>query len=331
MKKKVLLSVGFLSASFIMSCGGGGGITGSGSDVKGFYSLSLTLDTAKTTNISFAVDDETGSIPFPPDTIAGQLTLSYNGPNNTNPLYGVIESSEICFNDPVNKCFQVNISGTLIPGQPLSFTQQFVQYKYEPPWIILNPYEDERFPYPSIGNNMTKVRVGAGDGNTKVFRYTLPQNTTDKDGGYITYGDEINVYITTGSSSSGGGGSSSGGSSGGSSGSSGGGSSSTTTFACSLSNSGSCRITKSGQDVTITFDTAPAANSNIELEYSAYKSYNWNPNVDAKALNHLYNGQNYAIVNATLKVRVRMMDGTHLDAAQSFQMQVVPRKPKKQQ
>ncbi|HEV08797.1 MAG TPA: hypothetical protein ENO34_00155 [Sulfurihydrogenibium azorense] len=321
MKKKVLLSVGFLSASVIMSCGGGGGITGSGSDVKGFYSLSLTL--TNTPNISPAIDDSSGSISFPPDTIAGQLTLSYNGPNtnsnNNSPLYGVIESSEICFNDPVNKCFQVNISGTLIPGQPLSFTQQFVQYKYEPPWIILNPYEDERFPYPSIGNNMTKVQIGVGDGSKTKFYYTLPQNTTDKDGGYITYGDEINVYITTTNTTSTGAGSGSGGSGGS------GNTTTTTTFACSLSNpTNVCTVDKSGQNVT--FYTAPPANSNIVLEYSAYKSYNWNPTVDAKALNHLYNGQNYAIVNATLKVRVRMMDGTHLDAAQSFQMQVVPRK-----
>jgi hypothetical protein len=294
MKKKVLLSVGFLSASVIMSCGGGGGITGSGSDVKGFYSLSLTLDTTKTTNISFAVDDTTGSIPFPPDTIAGQLTLSYNGPKTTNPLYGVIESSEICFGNPTNKCFLANISGTLIPNQPFSFTQQFVQYKYEPPWIILNPYEDEKFPL----NPGTISEVA--DGNTKEFKYTLPSNRKDTDGGDITYGDEINVYKNG-------------------------------SFACSLSSKNDCEIDKSGQDVKITFYKAPDTGSKIELEYSAYKSYNWNPNVDAKALNHLYNGQSSAIVNGTLKIRVRMMDGTHLDAAQSFQMQVVPRKPKQQQ
>ncbi|MGC8870917.1 MAG: hypothetical protein ACP5PT_07505 [Brevinematia bacterium] len=297
MRKNFFVSFGFLSTLFIVSCGGGGGITGSGSDIKGFYSLSLTLDNTITTNISPAVDDTSSPISFPPDTIAGQLTLSYNGPNSKNPLYGVIENSEICFGDPTNKCFPANISGTLIPGQPLSFTQQFVQYKYEPPWIILNPYEDEKFPYPSIGQNMTKVTIGTGDGNNTIFKRTLPSNTKDTDGGYITYGDEINVY-NNGS------------------------------FACSLSNAGSCTVTKSGQDVTVTFGTAPALSSNIELEYSAYKSYNFNPNIDAKALKHLYNGQTTAIVNATLKVRVRIMDGTHLDAVQSFQLQVIPKKQK---
>jgi hypothetical protein len=313
MKKKAVIGVGLLSAVFMVSCGGSGEASGPGTSVKGNYSLTLALDDTKTTYLSPAVDDTSGivaGIVIPPDTIAGQITLSYNGSGTLdNNIYGTIENSQVCFSEPVNKCFPLNINGTLTIGKPLDFSQQILQYKYEVPWIVLNPYEDEKFPYPSIGNNMTKVQVGGGVGSQTIFYYTLPQDTTDKDGGNIKYGDEINVYVTTTNTGTGGTGGT------------------TTTFACSLSNpTDICTVSKSGQNVTIIFKNAPSSQDTVELEYSAYKYYNWNPNVDAKALNHLYNGQNTATVNANLFVRVRVTDGTYLDVSKPLQLQVVSRK-----
>jgi hypothetical protein len=303
MKKKAVIGVGLLSAVFMVSCGGEAG--GPGTTVKGNYSLTLALDDTKTTYLSPAVDDTSGQVVIPPDTIAGQITLSYNGSGTLdNNIYGTIENSQVCFSEPVNKCFPLNINGTLTIGKPLNFSQQILQYKYEVPWIVLNPYEDEKFPYPSNGNNMTKVQVGTGDGSKTKFYYTLPQDTTDKDGGQIRYGDEINVYVTTTS-----------------------GGSTTTNLACSLSNpTDTCSVSKSGQNVTITFKNAPSSQDTIGSEYSAYKYYNWKPTVDAKALNHLYNGQNTATVNANLFVRVRVTDGTYLDVSKPLQLQVVSKK-----
>jgi hypothetical protein len=311
MKKKAVIGLGLLSAVFMVSCGGSGEASGAGTSVKGNYSLTLALDDTKTTYLSPAVDDTSGivaGIVIPPDTIAGQITLSYNGSGTLdNNIYGTIENSQVCFSEPVNKCFPLNVNGTLTIGKPLNFSQQILQYKYEVPWIVLNPYEDEKFPYPSLGNNMTKVQVGGGNGSKTNFYYTLPQDKTDKDRGNIKYGDEINVYVTKTDSGGTGG--------------------TTTTFACSLSNpTDTCSVSKSGQNVTITFKNAPSSQDTVVLEYSAYKYYNWNPNVDAKALNHLYNGQNTATVNANLLVRVRVTDGTYLDVSKPLQLQVVYKK-----
>ena len=291
--RKLLLS-GLFSATLLASCGGGGTSTPSTS-VKGFYSLSVNITSAQI--ISPAIDDtQYIGIPpkkqliFPEDTISGSLSLYYNGPTNTNPLDGMIDNAEICFEEPTNKCFLVSLSGIVKPGDSLKFDIPLKVHKFEPPWIILNPYEDTTDKF-----NPVKVQIGTGDGIKTIFGYTLPQNIRDTDLGYITYGDEITVY-NNGS------------------------------FACSLYSSLKCTITKSGQNITVTFSNPPANGNNIELEYSVYKSYNWNSNINAAATNHLYNGQSYAIVNATLKINVKLSNGDTLSTAQPIQFQAIPKK-----
>ncbi|WP_156925193.1 hypothetical protein [Sulfurihydrogenibium subterraneum] len=256
-----------------------------GASAKGFYSLSMNITSAQI--ISPAIDDTTNPISFPVDTISGSLSLYYNGPTNTNPLDGMIDNAEICFEEPTNKCFLVPLSGIVKPGDSLKFDISLKVHKFESPWIILNPYEDS-----TVILNPVKVQIGTGDGNKTIFGYTLPQNVRDTDLGYITYGDEITVY-NNGS------------------------------FACSLNSSLECTITKSGQNITVTFSNPPANGNNIELEYSVRKHYDWNPSVNAG--NHLYNGKNYTIVNAILKVRVKFYNGDHLDVNQPIQFQVVPK------
>lgn len=251
--------------------------------------MSLNLD--NNTIVSPAYDPSVRTNPpFPPDEITGKITFNYSGPTNITPLDGYLENAEICFLSPINKCYTIPLAGIVKANSEQSFKLSLITHKYEVPWIVLNPIEDR-----SLIIDLVRVQIGTGDGTNTTFGFSLPSNSSEIDGRTLIYGSEMTVYVED-------------------------------NFACSLTNPQQCEISKIGQSVTVTFKNTniPDYGKKIELQYSVYKSYNFNPSVDANATGHLWNGKNYAEVNATLNIRLKLYDGTHLDAKQNITFQVIP-------
>uniref|UniRef100_A0A7C5X4R8 Lipoprotein n=1 Tax=Thermocrinis ruber TaxID=75906 RepID=A0A7C5X4R8_9AQUI len=127
----VLAALGLLA-----SCGGGG--SGTGGEVKGFYSLSVSLDQSDIS--SPAVSGSPPDISIPPDTISGKVSLAYSGTSST-PLKGVIKRAQLCIEG--RSCYSLSVGGVLTAnGNPISFTLSLNDYKFNLPWIAVNPYED---------------------------------------------------------------------------------------------------------------------------------------------------------------------------------------------
>ncbi len=153
MKKVWLLA----SLGLLVSCGGGGGI---GGDVKGFYSLSVSLNESDIA--SAAVSGSPPEISIPPDTISGRVSLGYSG-TSPNPLRGVIKKAQLCLEGL--SCYTLPISGVLTPnGNPINFTLSLNAYKFNLPWIAVNPYEDrllstswQTVPLTSSGTSRTQT------------------------------------------------------------------------------------------------------------------------------------------------------------------------------
>jgi hypothetical protein len=128
----VLVSLGLLA-----SCGGGSGI---GGDTKGFYSLSLRLEQTDITSPTVSGSPSDGSLSIPPDTINGRISLAYSG-TLPNPLRGVIKKAQLCLEGL--SCYSLPIGGVLTAnGSPINFTLSLSAYKFNLPWIAVNPYED---------------------------------------------------------------------------------------------------------------------------------------------------------------------------------------------
>lgn len=126
----ILASLGLLA-----SCGGGSGV---GGDVKGFYSLSVSLNESDIT--SPTVSGSPPDISIPPDTISGRVSLAYSG-TSSNPLKGVIKKAQLCLEGL--SCYTLPVSGVLTAnGSPINFTLSLNTYKFNLPWIAVNPYED---------------------------------------------------------------------------------------------------------------------------------------------------------------------------------------------
>jgi hypothetical protein len=130
----VLASLGLLA-----SCGIGG-------DVSGFYSLSVNLDQSDITSptVSVTLPDVSGTLPnisIPPDTISGRVSLTYSG-TSPNPLRGVVKKAQLCLEGL--SCYTLPISGVLTANAgPINFTLSLNAYKFNLPWLAVNPYEDK--------------------------------------------------------------------------------------------------------------------------------------------------------------------------------------------
>jgi hypothetical protein len=133
MKKVCILA--FLG--LLASCGGESGVGGA---VKGFYSLSVSLNESIITSPAVSGDPSDGSLSIPPDTISGRVSLAYSG-TSSSPLRGVIKKARLCLEGL--SCYELPIGGVLTPnGSPINFTISLSAYKYSLPWIAVNPYED---------------------------------------------------------------------------------------------------------------------------------------------------------------------------------------------
>lgn len=293
MKKQFIASLAVCSIYLLSGCGGGQSIPGG--SAKGFYSMSLNLDGSTIVSPAYDPNLIQYNPPWPSDTITGTITLNYSGPTNTIPLDGYLENAEICFQAPTNKCYTIPLAGVVKANSSIKFSFPIITHKYEAPWIILNPIEDTL-----VNPSPLKVQIGTGNGYTKTFSYTLPQDTNYPDGSPNYIDSEIVIYRNN-------------------------------SVACSLPKTSTspteCSITRDGQYITVTFTNPPNSDDNISVEYRQY--YDFNPSIDASRLNHLYYGRNYADVNANIKVRVKLYDGTHLDTApQTLTFQVIPTAPK---
>jgi len=122
----------------LFACGGGG-TSGAGGSVSGFYSLSLRLNQMDITSPS--VSGTPPNITVPEDTISGSVSLTYSG-TSPNPLRGVIQRAQLCLDGL--SCYSLPISGVLVANAaPLNFSLSLNAYKFGLPWIAVNPYEDK--------------------------------------------------------------------------------------------------------------------------------------------------------------------------------------------
>jgi hypothetical protein len=124
----------------LFACGGGGS-SGTGGSVSGFYSLSISLDQRDITSPSVSVSGTPPTITVPTDTISGSVSLTYSG-TSPNPLRGVIQKAQLCLDGL--SCYSLPASGVLTANAtPLSFNLSLNAYKFNLPWIAINPYEDK--------------------------------------------------------------------------------------------------------------------------------------------------------------------------------------------
>jgi len=122
----------------LFACGGGG-TSGAGGSVSGFYSLSLRLNQMDIT--SPAVSGTPPDITVPEDIISGSVSLAYSG-NSPNPLRGVIQRAQLCLDGL--SCYSLPVGGVITANaNPLSFSLSLNAYKFGLPWIAINPYEDK--------------------------------------------------------------------------------------------------------------------------------------------------------------------------------------------
>jgi len=129
----------FLGALFACGGGGLGETSGTGGSVSGFYSLSVSLNQRDITSPS--VSGTPPNITVPTDTISGSVSLTYSG-NSPNPLKGVIQKAQLCLDGL--SCYSLPASGVLTANAtPLSFNLSLNAYKFNLPWIAINPYEDK--------------------------------------------------------------------------------------------------------------------------------------------------------------------------------------------
>lgn len=132
---KKVLGIAIFSLG-IVACGGS---SGEGSVSKGFYDLSLQVTPAYL--VSPAVDDSTGEPVIPEDTLNVSLELFYSGAGNA--LSGYVKKATLCIEG--SGCVNIPISGVIRAGQRIETQIRSNAHKYNVPWIVLNPYEDEIF------------------------------------------------------------------------------------------------------------------------------------------------------------------------------------------
>lgn len=454
--RKLAVSLG-IAGVLLAGCGGDGGV---GVDRGGFYSLYVLLTSGSVHSPASRLSG--GLVEIPPDTIEGEVTLSYEG-SLTNPLTGGIQRALLCIE---SDCFTLGISGLLRAGQTIPFSVSINAYKFLPPWVVLNPFEDEVVEenilsdtlssgvqnantvdnyynsqrtvylsnYPivqgslqmsasgefqantvytgydsSMGTVVVNLVMGTNTANSVVpssfvadaggkictddgagnivgtdcsgtidytngtvriainnittptdlnmtyrvngsqtcwddgagnlagdcsgtinystgelvysfrfdftsvpttvsidyqyqtgttdgmhYYYTLPADTTDPNNPhlYIRYGNWIGVYQGS-------------------------------TLLCDTDGNGSlCTINKNGRSVEVVFSSPQTAS--LTIKFSEQKKYDFNPSIDARAYNHLWNGQSSAIVDATVVIEVRLEDGTVLTASSPLTLYAVP-------
>jgi len=138
-----------------------------------------------------------------------------------------------------------------------------------------------------------KYYVGTPDGMT--FYYLLPTDTVDQNNPnkkYV-YGRDIVVYKDG-------------------------------AFACSLTESTLCSITKEGRSVEIKFFT-PQENAQLEIEYTKDTVYDFNPKINAREYEHLWNGQSTALIKGYVEVDLELEDGTDFNLRDEVTFEVVPK------
>lgn len=128
MKRRLWVALGLVLA------GCGGESLGDSASQVGFYTLSLSISGMVTSPAS----SYNGQVTIPADRIEGNITLLYDG--SATPLKAGIKKAEVCIS--AVGCFPLGISGVILPGQTMQFNVETNAYKYNPPWIVLNPYED---------------------------------------------------------------------------------------------------------------------------------------------------------------------------------------------
>lgn len=132
------LVLGLLSVGYLASCGGGG----IGSDVEGFYGLTLSLQSAVVDSPAATLEGNVAKIP--PDSLSGSVSLNYSG-TSSEPMMGFISSARVCIEN--SSCFNLPVSGILEAGKQVDFSVSFTSHKHGTPWIVINPFEDETIDY----------------------------------------------------------------------------------------------------------------------------------------------------------------------------------------
>jgi len=239
MKKAWLL----VSLGLLISCGGGSGI---GGDTKGFYSLSLRLEQTYITSPTVSGTPSDGSLSIPPDAISGSVSLAYSG-TLPNPLKGVIQKAQLCLEGL--SCYNLPIGGVLTPdGSPINFTLSLNDYKFNLPWIAVNPYEDR-----ILEEEWREVPLPFSD--TDTITYVLPPPTMISPYVYQVSGRVVRVYQED-------------------------------RFLCdNQGTSGACSVSVSGNVVNITFPGGVLPD--LSLEYSQDTKVDINPSIDVNAYGRL--------------------------------------------
>lgn len=284
MKKKVLLPLLLASA---VSCGGGS-IVGIGGSVTGFYGLSLNLQNAEITSPAVEVDFEADppTLSIPQDTIAGQLSLSYSGSSQV-PLRGLVQSAKLCFQFTSERCYNLPISGVLIPnGDPLQFNVQLSDYKTELPWLQVNPYEDR-----ILQTSFQSVPIAPANQGVTILQnsvtFSLPPTTIVAPYVYRVAGRVVEVYQGN-------------------------------TKLCDRNGGNACTVQVNNNVVTVTFSgNVP---QDLTLRYSEDVKIDFNPDVDVEQVGRLPN----ATVPATVEVKVKLESGETLTARANVNFRVVP-------
>ena len=161
-----------LSPLVLLSCGDGEKVDSQAGVARyGGYVLTLFAPAVVESPAVESVNDQTGEVVIPDDRVSGELTLAFERlANEEVPYsYAYVRKIEVCVG---GVCYRANPSSTLLPIQSGDLTAQSSDsgggsgggggggseatqgvaweavlsgryYKTAPPWVVVNPYEDE--------------------------------------------------------------------------------------------------------------------------------------------------------------------------------------------
>ncbi|MEM1679453.1 MAG: hypothetical protein QXD20_09530 [Ignisphaera sp.] len=185
----------------------------------------------------------------------------------------------------LDQCYVLPIAGVLVPGgQPLQIDMNINSHKVGLPWIAVNPIEDR-----VINTGFVDISFTAA---SQSVSFNLPPKTPLRQYVYRVSGRVVEVYQGN------------------------------TKLCDNQGLNTSCQISRAGDSVIVQFSgNVPPG---LTLRYSEEEVVDINPTIDARQYGGQWNGTSNPTVIGTVRVKVRLEDGSSLTAIAPISFKIVP-------